>query len=150
MSTAHANSQPRWITVARSGAMLLLLVAAGCVGMVRIKKPADYFDSSHPKIVRVTDGQGNRFIMVGAHLEHDTLMGFVQHSNGLHEFEEVALGDVSKLEAEHRSGRKTAMAISAGVLGFTGAWFLLYRQAEKQGTSQFCIGGLYGAGIPCD
>jgi hypothetical protein len=130
-------------------ATLLLLTATACVGMVRIKQPESYFDSSHPKIVRVTDPTGNQFIMVGAHLEHDTLMGFVQHSSGIHEFQEVAMTDISKVEAEQRDHTKTAIAIGVGVAGFTVAWYALYRQASKEGTSQFCVDGLYSGGIPC-
>jgi hypothetical protein len=101
-------------------------------------------------VVRVTRQNGERFIMIGAHLDADTLMGFVQHPSGIHEFEEMPLTEVSKLEAEQRSGSRTAIAIGAGVAGFTLAWYALYQQAQKEGTSQFCINGLYGAGIPCD
>jgi hypothetical protein len=134
----------------RTGAALLLFVLGGCVTMHKVKTPQTYLESSHPKVVRVTRQDGQQFIMIGAHLEADTLMGFVQHPSGIHEFEELPLGEVSKLEAEQRSGPRTALAIGAGVAGFSLAWYALYNQAEKQGTSQFCIGGLYGAGIPCD
>lgn len=135
---------------ARIGPLLLLLALSGCVTMRRVKAPTSYLEASHPKVVRVTRADGNQFIMIGAHLDADTLMGFVQQSGGIHQFQEMTLAEVSRLEAEQRSPMRTGLAIGAGVAGFASAWFLLYRQAEKQGTSQFCINGLYGAGIPCD
>lgn len=149
MPEPHVHTRG-WRARGPSAAVLLLVSATACVGMVRVKKPVDYFGIAHPKIVRVTNPDGSRFIMVGAHLENDTLMGFVQRASGIHQFEELSLTNISKVEAEQRDPKKTAVAISAGVIGFGAAWYALYRQAEKQGTSQFCIGGLYGAGIPCD
>ncbi|HUK22546.1 MAG TPA: hypothetical protein VLV45_13445 [Gemmatimonadales bacterium] len=140
------SSRHYWHSVA----VLLVLAAAGCTGMVRVKEPASYLDDAHPKNVRVTRPDGTSFIMVGARVEDDTLMGFVQQWNGIHQFEELSLEDVSKLEAQQHSATKTGLAIGVGVLGFAGAWFALYNQAEHQGTSQFCRDGLYGAGIPCD
>jgi hypothetical protein len=150
MLTPHGYPRPGWGAACRAGATLFLVMISGCVGMVRVKTPTNYLESSHPKVVRVTRQDGQRFIMIGAHLDADTLMGFVQQPNGIHQFQELPLGEISKLEAEQRDPTRTGIAIGAGVVGFGAAWFLLYRQAAKQGTSQFCIGGLYGAGIPCD
>lgn len=129
---------------------VLVLFIAGCVGMVHIQDPHAYFETGHPKIVQVTPSGGNKFTMVGAHVEADTLMGFVQQWDGMHTFVELPLDSVSRLEAEQRSTTKTAIAIGAGVAGFGLAWFALYKSSEHQGTSQFCRDGLYGAGIPCD
>jgi hypothetical protein len=150
MLTQHGLARLGSGSVARTGAAVLLLALGGCVGMVRVKKPSALVDTAHPKIVRVTPAGGATVIMVGAHLEHDTPMGFVQQPDGIHQFQELSLGDVSKVEAELPSPVKTGLAIGAGVASFTTAWFLLYKQPEKQGTSQVCINGLYGAGIPCD
>jgi hypothetical protein len=117
--------------------------------MRRAKTPTSYLEAGHPN-VRVTRADGNQFILIGADLDADTLMGSVQEPGGIPQFQKMPLGDVSGLEAEQRSPARTGIAIGAGVAGFTTVWFLPYRQAEKQGTSQFCINGRYGAGVPCD
>ena len=82
------NTAPRSLSVAWCAGIALALVALnGCVAMRRLKTPRNDLESLHPKVVRVTRQDGQRFIMIGAHLDVDTLMGFVQQTNGIHEFE---------------------------------------------------------------
>lgn len=87
--------------------------------MSTVKTPANYIESVQPKLVRVTRSDGTRFNMTGAHLQGDTLMGFVVHPGGaMGEFTELPLGDVKQVEAQQYAHGKTALAIVAGI----GAW----------------------------
>jgi len=133
------------------GAVLLMVAATACTGMVRLKAPASYIETNQPKLVRVTRANGVQMNMVGARVWSDTLMGFVLHEGGsVAEFQEMPLAELQKVEAEARDPRRTGMLIAGAAAGFAGAWYLFYLAAAHEGTSQFCRDGLYGAGVPCD
>lgn len=119
MFTGRADSQRSWGAAARAGAALLIVALGGCTSMSPVKTPANYIESVQPKLVRVTRADGTRFNMTGAHLQGDTLMGFVVHEGGaMGEFTEMPLGDVKSVEAQQYAHGKTALAIMAGI----GAW----------------------------
>ena len=131
MHNGCADSNPRLGALARAGAALFIVILSGCTAMRPVK--TSYIESVQPKVVRITDGTGS-YYMIGAHLQGDTLMGFVQRPGGaIGEFRELALGDVTKVEAQQYAGGKTVLAITGGILAWAGFTYLVIRQVESGG-----------------
>ena len=116
MFTGRVDLQRGWSAAARAGAALLVLALGACTSMSPVKTPANYIESVQPKMVRITRNDGTRFNMIGAHLQGDTLMGFVVQPNGaMGEFTELPLGDAKVVEAQQYAHGKTALAIVGGI-----------------------------------
>ena len=117
--SADVQSRPG---VMRAGAVLLTMILGACTSLSPVKTPANYIESTQPKVVRITRTDGSKFLMVGAHLSGDTVMGFVQRPTcAIGEFQEFPLGDVKQVEGEQYAPGKTVLAILGGV----GAWAAL-------------------------
>jgi hypothetical protein len=72
-----------------------------------------------PKLVRVTRTDGTQVNVTGAHMEGDTLVGFVERPGGvMGEFTEIPLSDVSGVEAQQYASGKTALAVAAVLVGW--------------------------------
>jgi hypothetical protein len=108
-----------------------MLVLAGCTTMRPVRRPANYIESVQPKLIRVTGHDGTRVLMTGAHLEGDTLMGFVARPGGaMGEFTEMSLRDVTMVEAQQYAGWKTAAAISGGLAAWAVITFAFVKYIE--------------------
>lgn len=119
MRYGRAATSPRLGFRARAGAALLVVIAAGCTSMSPVKQPQNYIESQQPKVVRITRNNGSKFMMVGARLSGDTLMGFVETKGGaVGEFTEFPFGEVTRVEAQQYAHGKTVLAILGGVLGW--------------------------------
>ena len=108
---------------------MLSVFAAGCTSMSPVKQPENYIESQQPKVVRITRSNGSKFLMVGARLNGDTLMGFVETPGGaVGEFTEFPFGDVTRVEAQQYAHGKTVLAILGGVLGWAALTAIVIHQ----------------------
>jgi hypothetical protein len=134
MRNRRADCQPHLRTVLGTGAAFLILAAGGCTALRPVKQPADYIESIQPKLVRVTKNDGSKFLMTGAHIENDTLMGFIQvKGEAVGTFDELPWTEVSKVEAQQWAGDRTLAAIAGGIIVWGGFTYLLIRHVNQGG-----------------
>jgi hypothetical protein len=121
----------RWVAP-RLAITVLALTLGACSSMKTLKSPTSYVESVRPKLIRITQTDGQRFNMIGARIEGESVMGFVQEPNGvMGEFREVPFSDVRKVEAQQYVHTLTALA----VLGSFVAWgALTYAVAHHEDT----------------
>jgi hypothetical protein len=102
--------------MAAARAVAVLLLVSGCTAIRPVRAPTTYIESMRPKFVRITRTDGSRFVMIGAHLHVDTLMGFVEDGSGkIGEFQEVPVHEISKVEAQQWAPARTVLAITGGL-----------------------------------
>lgn len=121
--------------VARRVSMtVLFLMVAACSSMRTVPAPSRYIESVRPKLIRITETDGSRFFMVGARLQHDTVMGFVQDSKRpIGEFRELPVGNIAKLEAQQYVHTRTALAVLGGFAGWAVLTYMVVRHENTQG-----------------
>jgi len=134
MLNGRALFQPQRRTALGAGAALLVLAVSGCTALRPVKSPADYIESVQPKVVRVYTTSSDRFLMTGAHIENDTLMGFVAEKGAaVGTFKEMPWGDVTKIEAQQWAGDLTVAAVAGGLLAWAGFTYLVIHHVQDGG-----------------
>jgi len=106
----------------------------GCSTMHTVSAPARYIESQRPKLVRITPWGGASFFMVGARLENDTVMGFVQDPKGaIGQFRELPFDSVAKVEAQQYAHARTAAAIMGGLAVWAAITYAVVRHEDTEG-----------------
>jgi len=131
MHLARRTPSTRWRAIGATAVSVLALGVCGCTALRPVNAPGEYIESIRPKVVRITRSDGSQFLMVGARLENDTLMGFVAHKDEpVGVFEEMPFSDVSKLEAQQWASDRTVAAVTAGAVVWAGLSYLIIRHIE--------------------
>ena len=100
--------------VTRATAVTLCLALGACSSMKTLRTPGTYIESVRPKLIRITQTDGSRYFMIGARMDGDAVMGFVQERKSvMGEFREVPLADVAKVEAQQYVHTMTALAVAS-------------------------------------
>jgi type IV pilus biogenesis protein CpaD/CtpE len=135
---------------ATRAAVAAAVLLAGCTSMHKVKDPTSYITTVRPKMVRVTQKDGSKLSVIGAQMQGDTLYGFVDRPNGvMHEYTEIPLQDVTAVEAQQWAHGKTLLAVGGGLAASAGIIYLYVKQAEGQGSGNYCNTGLYTGGAAC-
>jgi hypothetical protein len=122
----------RVVTYAAAASLAISLGA--CSTMKAVPAPARYIEAERPKLLRLTQSDGSRVMMIGARMEGDTVMGFVQTSKtSLGEFREVPMQDITKVEAQQYTHTLTALAIMGAFVGWAAITYAVVRQVDTQG-----------------
>ncbi len=105
--------------------VMSLLALNACASMRRLNTPADYIESQHPDVVRITRADGTRLLMSGARVLHGTVAGFVQPAgDSIAEFQAVPLDAIAFVETKQWSTRRTLFLVG-GVGVALGVGYLL-------------------------
>jgi hypothetical protein len=96
-----------------------------------VPRPANYIEAVQPKLIRVTRKDSTKVLMTGAHVQGDTLMGFVQRPGGaMGEFTEISLADVATVEAQRYATGKTMLAVAGGLVVWAGIAYAFVKYVE--------------------
>jgi hypothetical protein len=96
-----------------------------------VPRPANYIEAVRPKLVRVTRKDSTKVLITGAHVQGDTLMGFIQRPGGaMGEFTEMPLAEVATVEAQRYATGKTMLAVTGGLLVWAGIAYGFVKYVE--------------------
>ena len=112
----------------------ILFLGGACSTMRPVPEPTRYIESVRPKLVRITDTDGQQYLMVGARLQHDTVMGFVQDpATPIGEFRELPMKNVAKLEAQQYVHTRTALAVFGAFAAWAALTYAVVRHEDTEG-----------------
>jgi hypothetical protein len=115
--------------------IVLALTLGACSAMKTIPAPARYIESVRPKLIRITQTDGQRYEMIGARVDGQEMMGFVQQPNGgLGEFREIPLSDIQKVEAQQYVHTLTALAVLSSFVAWGAiTWAVAHHENTEGG-----------------